>query len=230
MIFEMAKDFHVCFVKKINDVECPFFGLVADKTSHNEIEQLVVKLKSYLMIESDLLKAKHYFSWVKSENDHKNSDFIEAIFEMAIICYSRPFADGEGRSFKIHGDQVFKKKTEFKGIHQQLRDLRNKFSAHSGGTLLEEVLVCVALNPPPKERAVLELYHGILRLAGHTDDFLNESIAAIDYIIEWLRPFKDELTNKILELVRANDLEILYKNAIYPEAIEKTVRKVIILK
>lgn len=230
MLQKMEKRSQICFVWKHNGEECPFIALAGPKNSDNQIDQLASKFKSYALIENDLNSAKKFFARVGSKNDENDIDYTDAIFEMAIIAYSRPFADGEGRSLKLHGDQVFKGRSELKTVHQQLRDLRNKFSAHSGGTAYEEVLLYVALTPVSGSKSVLEMYRGMVRLASMTDEFINGAIEIINFILDWIKPKQDELCEQILNLMRTSNIETLYKDAHYPEQFGPEVQKVFISK
>ncbi len=230
MLKKMEKNSQICFVWKHNGEECPFIALAGTRNSESQIDQLAHKFKSYALIENDLNSANKFFSRVMAARDEGDTDYIDAIFEMAIMAYSRPFADGEGRSLKLHGDQIFKGKSNLKNTHQHLRDLRNKFSAHSGGTAYEEVLLYIALTPASSSKAVLELYRGMVRLAGMTDEFISEAIEAINFILDWIKPKQDELYLQILALMRAIDIEALYKDARYPEHFGPEVQKIFMSK
>lgn len=236
MLQKMEKNSQICFVWKHNGEECPFIALAGSQNSENQIDQLALEFKSYALIENDLNTAKKFFALVRSKSDENDTDYIEAIFEMAIMAYSRPFTEGEGRSrsdgrpLKLHGDQIFKGKRELKDVHQQLLDFRNKFSAHSGGTSFEDVLLYVALTPASRSKAVLEMYRGMIRVASMNDEFNQGAIQAINFVLDWIKPKQDDLYSKIMGLMRAIDIEDLYRDARFPEALGPNVQKVFISK
>lgn len=172
-----------------------------------------------LLIEKDLTTVENFLNKLKNNCDIKNNKILkESLWFSSIIIYAKCFADTEGRGGqKLDKNKYLKKESkDINILHDFLIDTRNKYIAHSGDNLREDVQIHLRLNNDINNKQIVNYLSYLGYLIHFSDTDVNKFLSLIEIIktklIEIINKTYEHLKNEV-NLV---DISKWYNRAVFP--------------
>ena len=129
-------------------------------------------------------------------------DTIKSLFISSVTMYGKLFVKAEGRLVKLE-KQIFGNNSELLGYHETIMKYRHNFTAHSGATKTEGVIVYLLIDSI-KDRDTLPI---IVKEIYQPDYPAHEEIINFQKLIQFLKEKVDRKTDKLFARIYQSILE-----------------------
>ncbi len=120
---------------------CPYYVLKG---------QLYKQAAAYASILRDLQECKESLEFLKSINDNHTVPQVAktSLLFSSVVRYAKCFTQGEGRGTSLNPKDTFQGDQEkLLDFHNTTMDMRHKYLAHAGNSVLESRAMILILNP-----------------------------------------------------------------------------------
>ncbi len=153
-------------------------------------------------------------------NRIKNSPRVPQIVKTsllfsAVVRYAKCFTQGEGRGTSLNVKDTFKGNQEkLLDFHNTTMDMRHKYLAHAGNSILESRAMVLILNP--NEKNIETINYAGFKLKDD-DENLEKYIELIDGVTLKVREKIEKIRPIINKKAHEMDLNEVYENSVTPD-------------
>jgi hypothetical protein len=198
------------FFTRYKGVLCPHVILTQDEIRNYSGRLLVIKdLKWALEITTSAIKL------LSNEDESFNWTLVaEGLFRSAIMTYTKCFkTDNRGASLD---PSMFKNNEEMRNIYLEIKNFRDSYLAHAGGSKLEDCEFRLVLNPKNMPRGILNI-QPIIRDTNVFSKINGEGLLSIlEFSIDYMSQKQMGKYQALKKKMESIPIEDLYGRAEFP--------------
>jgi hypothetical protein len=155
-------------------------------------------------------------------NNAQQGIILRHLWESSIIGYGRCFVEAEGRKVKLDLADLKGLPSNHKALHEGIMDLRHQLVAHAGKSGKKANSVAILLNPPHKERKVVDVGNVGLHITVPDFPFVKEFHDHCGLLISIISEKQEKAREKLLKIYQGKNIDELYSMA--SQALSSTIK------